>query len=83
MHNCNYCIFKEITKNAKKAKEEVMVIPSSFMSGVNIFVLPTKMFTKNQVRAWSGPSARLPNGEPLYHKYKRVWFGSLPISCCC
>ena len=79
---CNYCSLRDIRRRARKEKKRVVLLPSSFMGGTNVFVVP-KEIKKKDVMGWKGPSDNLPNGDSNYERYKVSWMMEVPDHCCC
>ena len=78
---CNYCRLQRIKRNKKKGTR-IVILPSDFMNGKDIFVVPkgTKI---SEIKKWKGPSDKLPNGDRFYRKYHVVWFMGLSDACTC
>jgi len=82
MTPCNYCSLQRIRKRAKQNGMKVVKMPSRFMGGVEVFVVPPEI-TSKQIRTWAAPSDELPNGDENWQKYHRAWLMSVSKSCCC
>ena len=75
---CNYCNLLRL-KRSLKTDESVVLKPSSFMGGTEVFVVPKGV----ALPPYRAPSNSEPNGDPVYQQYHRSWMMSIPKHCCC
>jgi len=76
--SCNYCNLLRL-KRGLKSGERVILRPSRFMGGTEVFVVPKGI----PLPSYREPSNREPNGDDNYKLYHRSWMMSIPRSCCC
>lgn len=79
---CNYCPLRKIRERAKQRKQRVVLIPSSFMAGTEVFAVPSHI-KKKDILKWNGPGDKLPNGDENWRKYHTAWMMTIPDHCGC
>lgn len=79
---CNYCQMKDRMKEAKKLGCKIVMRPSSFMGGINVWRIPNGEELKPQSEMIE-PCDKYPNGNEAYDKYHVAWLGGLTNSCVC
>ena len=79
---CNYCSLKQIKANARKKRMKVVLLPSSFMGGTDVFVVP-RHIPKAEIKRWKDCDAAPPNGDMFYRKYHVAWMMSIGDHCEC
>ena len=82
MSQCNYCSLKQIRTDAKKKKMKVVLIPSSFMGGTDVFVVPSHI-KEAEIRTWTDCSDKFPNGDKNRQKYCVSWMMKIGNHCEC
>ena len=82
MAQCNFCSISQIRKKAKEDGMIVKLVPSTFMGGTDVFVVP-KSIGIEEIRTWKQPSATLPNGCENRQKYEVSWMMIIPKRCVC
>lgn len=79
---CNYCSLENIKTDTKKKGYKVVMTPSEFMNGINVFIVP-KHFKIKDIRQWKDCDACPPHGDTNYRRYHVSWFMKLPDYCVC
>jgi len=70
---------QRIVRRAKKEDKVIVRKPSSFMKGVDVFLVPEGFILPK----YKEPSKKLPNGCETYQKYFVSWMMEIPNKCCC
>ncbi len=79
MSSCNYCSLKFYKNRAKKRGNKIIVRPSGFMGGKNVFEI-----SKNgTVPKYIEPCKKYPNGDEWYEKHHISWMMEIGYSCEC
>ena len=76
---CNYCSLKVYKKEAKKVGEKIVLRPSSFMGGTNVF----QVKKGEKIPKYIGPCKKYPNGDKWYEKHHKSWMMSIGDYCEC
>ncbi len=77
--SCNYCNLKRIKQRAKEEDKVVVLKPSRFIGGTEVFVVPKGV----KLPVYKEPSNEMPNGCEVYQKYHVSWLMEISKSCCC
>ena len=79
---CNRCNLDNYRQRAKLRGARIVLHPSQFMNGINVFEVP-----KGEKLAKSSemiePNDKFPNGNDAYARHHIAWFGGLSDICCC
>jgi len=67
---CNYCNLRDIMTRARRNKERVVQMSSSFMGGTDVYVVPRS----TDLKAFK----KKPDG-----KFKVAWLMQVTRYCCC
>jgi len=79
MTQCNYCSLQLYRKQAKERGNKIVLRPSGFMGGIEVF----EVGKKESIPKYKGPSDKLPNGDEWYEKHIISWMMEIGNSCCC
>jgi len=80
--SCNYCDLQMIKKQAKADGLKIIIVPSRFMGGSDIFAVP-KSTTRKEVLSWKDSDTVPPNGDENYQKYHKAWMREISVRCRC
>jgi hypothetical protein len=80
MGKCNFCKIKEYRTKAKLEGSTVVLKSSSFMNGVNIFVIPKG---EHMPESYIEPCNLFPNGDNQYQKFHISWMMEIGDRCEC
>ena len=79
---CNYCNLRRYREQARKKGHRIVMRPSMFMRGVNVWSVP-KGVKLPSVEQMIEPCKSHPNGNDAYARYHVAWFMALSRGCAC
>lgn len=79
---CNYCNLRDYRHRAKDEGKRIVLRPSSFQGGINVFSVP-KGISLPPPAQMIEPNDKYPNGNKAYEQYHIAWIGGLSDGCVC
>lgn len=76
--NCSYCRLKEIKAKVKNEGHRIILRPSNFMNGIDVFELKRGEIMPNE---YLQPCKDFPKGDIWYQTHYLVWFGEVSDKC--
>lgn len=76
---CCYCGLQTIKRRAKKENKRVVLKPSSFLGGTEVFLVPKG----EKLPLYREPSKKEPDGDAVYQKFNVGWMMQISSECCC